>query len=83
MRKRRRYGFWCARFLRPGYAGLIAFALVCAIALKAFDALGGTDAAAGIFGGLIGAKALDGISVKWLKIVFGAVIIVTAVKMII
>lgn len=36
----------------------------------------------GIFGGAFGAKLLSRISVRWLKIVFGGVIIVTAVKMI-
>lgn len=36
----------------------------------------------GIFGGVVGAKLLSKISVRWLKIIFGAVIIATAVKMI-
>ncbi len=36
----------------------------------------------GIFGGAVGAGLLSKISVRWLKIVFGGVIIVTAVKMI-
>ncbi len=36
----------------------------------------------GVAGGLVGANALDRIPKKWLKIIFGAVIIVTAVKMI-
>ncbi len=39
-------------------------------------------AAGGIVGGAVGAAVLARISVKWLKIIFGAVIIVTAVKMI-
>ncbi len=39
-------------------------------------------AAGGIVGGAIGAKLLSKISVKWLKIIFGGVIIATAVKMI-
>lgn len=36
----------------------------------------------GIFGGAAGAGVLSRISVRWLKIIFGAVIVVTAVKMI-
>ena len=36
----------------------------------------------GVVGGLIGAKALGKISKKLLKIIFGAVIIITSVKMI-
>lgn len=36
----------------------------------------------GLVGGAAGAKLLSKISVRWLKIVFGSVIIVTAVKMI-
>ncbi len=36
----------------------------------------------GMAGGLVGAKLLGRIPKKWLKIVFGAVICVTAVKMI-
>lgn len=36
----------------------------------------------GIFGGALGAKLLSKISVRWLKIIFGGVIIVTAAKMI-
>lgn len=36
----------------------------------------------GVFGGMLGAKILPRISVRWLKIIFGSVIIVTAVKMI-
>ncbi len=36
----------------------------------------------GVIGGLVGAKLLGRIPKKWLKIVFGAVIWVTAVKMI-
>lgn len=36
----------------------------------------------GLIGGALGAKLLSKISVRWLKIVFGSVIIVTAVKMI-
>lgn len=39
-------------------------------------------AAGGVIGGAVGAAVLARISVKWLKIIFGAVIIVTAVKMI-
>lgn len=36
----------------------------------------------GIFGGMLGAKLLTKIPVKWLKIIFGSVILVTAYKMI-
>ena len=36
----------------------------------------------GVIGGLVGANALNKISKKWLKIIFGAVIIVTAIKMV-
>ncbi|MBQ4145568.1 MAG: sulfite exporter TauE/SafE family protein [Clostridia bacterium] len=36
----------------------------------------------GIIGGIVGAKLLSKISKKWLKIIFGAVIMVTAVKMV-
>ena len=36
----------------------------------------------GVAGGLVGAKLLSKISKKWLKIIFGGVIMVTAVKMI-
>ncbi|MBQ7109122.1 MAG: sulfite exporter TauE/SafE family protein [Clostridia bacterium] len=36
----------------------------------------------GVAGGMLGAKLLSKISVKWLKIIFGGVIVVTAVKMI-
>lgn len=36
----------------------------------------------GVVGGAIGAKLLPKISVKWLKIIFGAVIITTSIKMI-
>ncbi len=36
----------------------------------------------GVIGGLVGAKLLKKVPRKWLKIGFGAVIIVTAVKMI-
>lgn len=38
--------------------------------------------AGGVIGGLVGANALDKIPKKWLKIIFGAVILFTAVKMI-
>lgn len=36
----------------------------------------------GVIGGAVGANVLDRIPKKWLKIIFGVVIIVTAVKMI-
>ena len=36
----------------------------------------------GIFGGTVGAGLLSKISVRWLKIIFGGVIIITAFKMI-
>ena len=36
----------------------------------------------GVVGGLLGAKVLSKISVKWLKIIFGSVIIITAIKLI-
>ena len=36
----------------------------------------------GVIGGLVGAKLLSKISKKWLKIIFGGVIMATAVKMI-
>ncbi len=36
----------------------------------------------GVVGGTIGAKLLSKISVRWLKIIFGSVILVTAYKMI-
>ncbi len=39
-------------------------------------------AAGGIFGGALGAKILSKISVRWLKIIFGSVIVITAIKMI-
>lgn len=41
------------------------------------------SAAGGIIGGLVGAKLLKNIPKKWLKIIFGGVIIITAIKMII
>ena len=37
----------------------------------------------GLLGGFAGARLLAKISVKWLKIIFGVVVIITAVKMII
>lgn len=37
----------------------------------------------GVVGGLIGANVLSKISKRWLKIIFGGVIIITAVKMVI
>ncbi len=36
----------------------------------------------GVIGGMVGAKVLDKISVKWLKIIFGSVILITSFKMI-
>ncbi len=36
----------------------------------------------GVIGGLVGAKLLGRISKRWLKIVFGTVIVITASKMI-
>ncbi len=36
----------------------------------------------GCVGGMVGAKVLDKISVKWLKIIFGSVILITSFKMI-
>ncbi len=36
----------------------------------------------GVFGGIVGAKFLSKISGRWLKIIFGGVIIITAFKMI-
>ena len=36
----------------------------------------------GVFGGMLGAKVLSKISGRWLKIIFGGVIIVTAFKMV-
>lgn len=38
--------------------------------------------AGGVIGGAVGAAVLARISVRWLKIVFGSVIVVTAIKMI-
>lgn len=36
----------------------------------------------GVFGGMLGAKVLSKISGRWLKIIFGGVIIITAFKMV-
>ena len=55
-------------YIRNGYFDVKLWALVTA---------------GGVVGGLVGANALDKIPKKWLKIIFGAVIIVTAVKMIV
>ena len=38
--------------------------------------------AGGIAGGLLGAKVLSKIPVKWLKIIFGSVIVITAFKLV-
>ena len=54
-------------YLRGGHFDLKLWALVSA---------GGT------FGGMVGAKLLPKISVKWLKIIFGSVILITSFKMI-
>ncbi len=54
-------------YVRQGYFDLKLWAMV---------------SAGGIAGGLTGAKALDKIPKKWLKIGFGVVIIITATKLI-
>ncbi len=36
----------------------------------------------GVVGGVVGAKMLSKIPKRWLKIIFGAVIVITAIKMI-
>ena len=54
-------------YIRNGFFDLKLWALVTA---------------GGVAGGFVGANALNKIPKKWLKIIFGAVIAVTAIKMI-
>lgn len=75
---------------KKSHATAIAVILVISIVSAFFYVRGGyfdfklwlPVTAGGIFGGALGAKLLSKISVKWLKIIFGSVIVLTAVKMI-